>query len=189
MNTLSQLGCAVGEAAAMCLKGGYSPRELYAKGHARELQRRLGGDFPGNPDPAKADWAYVDDETKDAVSFAGDWRLDWNCNGGQAGDRTHSTLDGKATATYRLPVKAAGRYRLMGLVPHLFHCKGDRVVELTIASDGRTQTLEWNQYPQSGWWRELGTLDLAPGATLTVRRTEGCKNRIYADGYALVPVN
>ena len=188
INTLAQLGCAVGEAAAMCLKGGYSPRELYAKGHARELQRRLGGDFPGNPDPAKAGWTYVDDETKGAVTFTGPWRFDWHCNGGQAGDHTHNSIYSEAAATYKLPVAAAGRYRLMGLVPSLFFETGDRLVELTVVSGGTTKTLVWNQYVGSGWWQEIGTLDLEPGAEMTLRRAPGCKNRIYADGFALAPV-
>ena len=188
MNTLAQLGCAVGEAAAMCTKGGYSPRELYTKGHARELQRKLGGDFPGNPDPALAAWRYVDDESK-GVELRGKWRWQWNCSGGQCGDGTHRGVSPDAVAVYPLPVEKAGRFRLMGIVPHLFNRMDMPVAALTVKSGETTRELEWNQYPGSGFWQEIATLDLKPGATLELRRAASstCKEAM-ADGFALVPV-
>ena len=189
MNTLSQLGCAVGEAAAMCVKGGYSPRELYAKGHARELQRNLGGDFPGNPDPAHVGWRYVDDESE-GVTFEGKWHCDYNCNGGQCGDKTSWGGDAAVSATYPLPVERAGRHALKGLVPHLFHRKTAPVADISIRSGGRTYGLEWNQFAESGSWRDLGTFDLEPGATLELRRSPKCRGgTVVADGFAIVPVS
>ncbi len=187
MNTLAQLGCAVGEAAAMCSKGGYSPRELYTRGHARELQRKLGGDFPGNPDPARLNWRYVDDETK-GVELQGKWRWCWNPSGGQCGDGNHfGTPD--SVAVYPLPVEKAGRYRLMGIVPHLFNRMEMPVVSLTVRNGDDATTLEWNQYPESGFWREIAVLELRPGAKLEVRNAQSSTSRgVIADGYALVPV-
>ena len=193
MNTLAQLGCAVGEAAAMCAKGGYSPRELYAKGHARELQRNLGGDFPGNPDPARAAWRYVDDESA-GVKFEGKWRQGHYCNGGQCGDKASwGDKDAAVSATYPLPVEKAGRHALKGLVPHLFNHElfiyGDApIVELIVRSGGKESRVEWNQLPGSGFWRDLGSFDLQPGATLEVRRAKACRSKtIVADGFAVVP--
>ena len=167
MNTLAQLGCAVGEAAAMCAKGGYSPRELYAKGHARELQERLGGAFPGHPDPAYKDWLIVDDEDK-GVRFEGDWVFGWNCNGGQRGDRSHFAKAPDCKAVYPLPVPEKGRYALKGLVPHLFNQPTVPIVKLTVRSGAAVKELEWNQLPNSGFWQDLADLDLEPGATLEV---------------------
>ena len=195
MNTLAQLGCAVGEAAAMCVKGGYSPRALYAEGHVRDLQRRLGGSFPGNPDPATRDWLVIDDEDA-AVRFTGAWHLGWNCNGGQCGDRSHYSDVPGAKAVYPLPVKKAGRYHLKGLVPHLFNWSNAPAVKLTVVSGGKADSFDWNQLPGSGLWQDLATLDLVPGATLSVEahdkaelEADGArlKGAIVADGFALVP--
>ena len=187
MNTLSQLGCAVGEAAAMCVKGGYSPRELYEKGHARELQRNLGGEFPGNPDPARAGWRYVDDES-DGVTFEGEWRHDYNCNGGQCGDKTSWGGDAAVSATYPLPVEKAGRHALKGIVPHLFNRKTAPIADISIRSGGKTFRIEWNQLVESGSWRDLGTFDLEPGATIEVRRASTSRDgEVVADGFAIVP--
>jgi len=187
MNTLAQLGCAVGEAAAMCRKGGYSPRELYTKGHARELQRNLGGDFPGNPDPERLDWRYVDDESE-GVEFVGKWRRSWNHSGGQCGDRTHHGAK-DSVAVYPLPVERAGRYRLMGVVPHFFNTTNMPVAALKVVSGGKAAEVEWNQYPGSGFWQEIGTYDLEPGAKLELRRaaSSSCGSSV-ADGFAVVPV-
>ncbi len=173
----------------MCREGGYLPRDLYEKGKARELQRRLGGDFPGNPDPARTDWRTVDDETP-GVTFKGKWWQGYNCCGGQCGDKTSwsSATDGSAVAVYPLPVEKAGRYRLMGIVPHLFNRKAPPVASLTIVSGEQKTNVEWNEYPQSGFWQPIGTFDLQPGATLELRRSPACLDKsVAADGFAIVP--
>ncbi len=168
MNTLAQLGCAVGEAAALCTKGGYSPRELYTKGHARELQDRLGGSFPGRPDPKMAKWIIIDDEDA-SVTFTGGWDKGWNANGGQWGDRTHKAKSRGCKAVYPLPVQTAGRYRLRGLVPHLFNYAHAPIACLEVRQGKKVIfTREWCQLKDSGFWQDLGDLDLAPGATLIV---------------------
>lgn len=197
MNTLAQLGCAVGEAAALCSKGGYSPRELYTQGHARELQDRLGGDFPGRPDPKMAKWAIVDDEDA-CVTFKGDWRFGYNSCGGQWGDRTHYAKSRDCTATYPLPVKVAGRYRLRGLVPHFFNIANSPVARLEVRQ-GDTLVLEreWCQIAGSGFWQALADVDLKPGATLTVSPSarqggtaagRGWTGEVAADAYSIEPV-
>ena len=61
--TLAQLGVAAGEAAALCKMRGCGPRGIWEKGLVRELQDRLGGDWPDRPAPERARWAIVDDET------------------------------------------------------------------------------------------------------------------------------
>jgi len=188
MNTLGQLGCAVGEAAAMCREGGYSPRDLYAKGHVRELQRRLGGDFPGNPDPSRMNWRYIDDESA-GVEYRGKWSSRWNHSGGQLGDKTHLG-DEAAVAVYPLPVEKAGRYRLLGIVPHLFNQMEMPVAELTVRSGDKVVSLEWNQYPGSGFWQQIATMDLAPGAKLELRRAASSTyHSALADGFAVVPAD
>lgn len=197
MNTLAQLGCAVGEAAALCAQSGYSPRELYTQGHVRELQDRLGGGFPGRPDPKLAGWAIVDDEDP-SVTFAGKWHFGWNANGGQWGDRTHYAKARDCTATYQLPVKAAGRYRLRGLVPHLFNSAHAPIARLTVRQGGETVLeRDWCQLPGSGFWQELADVELKPGATLTVAPSaklgaivfaNGWHNAAVADAFALEPL-
>ena len=193
MNTLAQLGCAVGEAAAMCAKGGYSPRELYTKGHARELQERLGGAFPGHPDPAYKDWLIVDDEDRN-VRFEGGWEFGWNCNGGQQGDRSHFAKAPDCKAVYPLQVPEKGRYALKGLVPHLFNQPTVPIAKLTVRSGTAVKEIEWNQLPNSGFWQDLAELDLEPGATLEVSAGKvdpsAYGNRwhsaFFADGFAIV---
>ena len=194
MNTLGQLGVAVGEAAAMCFEGCYSPRGLYEGGHAKELQDRLGGEFPGRPDPTKAGWKFIDDEDP-SVKFEGKWELGWNCNGGQLGNRSHYSCDKAAKAVYPLPVEKKGRYRLKAIVPHLFNQSISPIMDITITSAGVTKTFEWHEFPESGFWRDLGEFELEPGATLTIApspKTQIVENKwtppFYTDGFAVVPV-
>ncbi|MBR4616903.1 MAG: FAD-dependent oxidoreductase, partial [Kiritimatiellae bacterium] len=74
INTLAQLGCAAGEAAALCKMREMLPRDIWRQGLVRELQRMLGGDFPGVPDPATKGWRIVDDETP-GVTFTKEWKF------------------------------------------------------------------------------------------------------------------
>ena len=64
------------------------------------------------------------------------------------------------------------------------------VAALTVRSGGKESRFEWNQFEGSGFWRDLGSFDLEPGATLEVRRSPKsvCK-AVLADGFAVVPEN
>ena len=196
MNTLAQLGCAAGEAAVLCKRYGTSPRGVYADGHCRELQRCLGGDFPGNPDPEKKNWRIVDDES-DGVTFGKGWRADYNPNGEQVGNVSHfpgrrgwlTNLDadtGIGDVLYPLPVERAGRYALMGKTPYFWGAQPGSSTALEVVSGGKTTVLSVDQALGTGLWRKLADLELQPGATL---RIVGRKSRgtVVADGFALVP--
>lgn len=185
--TLSQLGVAAGEAAAMCKERGCTPRAIYANGLFRELQDRLGGDFPGRPDPAYAAWRIVDDEDE-AVSFGEGWSSHFNSSGGQVGHKSHymdATAEKIGDATYPLPVVDAGRYVLKGKVPYSWNYKAGSATAFEVVSAGRTTSFEFDQTRNSGEWATLGTFDLAPGATL---RIVGAKSSgsVVADGFAIV---
>lgn len=198
MNTLAQLGCAAGEAAAMCRSYGILPHGVHADGHVRELQRRLGGDFPGNPDPAKRDWAIVDDESE-GVTFGRGWKADHNPNGEQVGDISHfpgksgwtsfsaEGEPGLGDVVYPLPVARAGRYALMGRIPYLWFAKPGSSTAFEISSGTNLFSFAFDQGQETGQWRRIGEFELAPGATL---RLVGGKSSgtVVADGFAVVPI-
>ena len=196
INTLSQLGVAAGEAAAMCRRYGVQPRGIYADGHCRELQRILGGDFPGNPDPAKADWLIVDDETP-GVAFGKGWSPGDNPNGEQVGHISHfpgynnfhvDLPEGNdcGDAVYPLPVERPGRFTLMGRVPYMWQAKPGSLTTIEIVSDGNTSTLAFDQAIDTGTWRKIGDFRLTPGARLRIVAAKS-HGTVVADGFALVP--
>ena len=197
INTLSQLGCAAGEAAAMCKEKGCGPRDIWKSGMVRELQRRLGGEFPGVPDPAEKGWLIVDDETP-GVTFGKGWKPQHNANGGQVGDVCHMPPGGHAwgvnlkpaanvgEVVYPLPVKEPGRYVLMGRIPYLHSAPMDSRTTLEISSGGKVTEFAVNQAVGSGTWQRLGEFDLAPGATLKILPAKSY-GTVVADGFALVP--
>ena len=197
--TLSQLGVAAGEAAALCRRDGCLPRGVWESGKFRELQRRLGGDFPGNPDPAHAKWRIVDDED-DGVVFGEGWKANHNCNGGQIGNFSHypqgsssaKPLDGKAgghgNVVYPLPVERAGRYALMGRVPYCWFAAADSATSFVVSSGGMKKSFEFNQATDCGEWVKMGEFDLEPGATLTLVPAKS-HGLVIADGFAVVPVD
>ena len=186
MNTLAQLGCAAGEAAAMCKRYALEPRGIYAQKHFRELQRLLGGDFPGNPDPARATWKYIDDEDS-RVSFTGKWRAGFCCNGEQFGDKVHKPQGRNAKAVYPLPVGKDGVFRLWGRVNYEWDVKRPSETVLVVASGGIRKEITWDQTERMGEWRELGVFDLKADATLEldVARSTGT---VIADVFALEPI-
>ena len=198
INTLSQLGCAAGEAAAMCKEKGCGPRDIWKSGMVRELQRRLGGEFPGVPDPAEKGWLIVDDETP-GVTFGKGWKTQHNANGGQVGDICHMPPGGHAwgvnlkpsanvgEVVYPLPLKEPGRYVLMGRIPYLHSAPMDSRTTLEISSGGKVTEFAVNQAVGSGTWQRLGEFDLAPGATLKILPAKSY-GTVVADGFALVPV-
>ena len=197
INTLAQLGCAAGEAAAICKRDGIGPRDIWKKGLVRELQRNLGGDFPGNPDPEKANWLIVDDETP-GVKFTGKWRFFNNANGEQVGDGSHFPPGGSpwscnlkvgagdGEAVYPLPVPKKGRYALFGRIPYLHTLNTESKTSMEIESEGCVKEFTANQAIGTGSWRKLGVFELAPGATLKLfpGKSYGV---VIADGFALVP--
>jgi hypothetical protein len=189
ISTLSQLGVAAGEAAAMCRELGETPRGIYKNGHVRRLQEILGGGFPGVPDRETADWLIVDDES-DGVKFGKGWRMFRNTNGGHLGLCSHSANAKGAKAepaTYPLPVAEAGRYALMGKGPYMWNAKPGSATAMEIVSGGKAVAFTADQAQSTGEWVKLGEFDLEPGATLTIIPAKS-KGHVVADGFALIPV-
>ena len=197
INTLAQLGCAAGEAAGLCKEKGCCPRDVWKNGMVRELQRRLGGEFPGVPDPAEKGWLIVDDETP-GVTFGKGWKALHTANGGQVGDTCHMPPGGHSwgvnlkpnasvgEVVYPLPVKVAGRYTLMGRIPYLHSALMDSRTTMEISSGGKATAFTVNQAVGTGTWQRLGAFDLAPGAILKLLPSKSY-GTVVADGFALVP--
>ena len=195
--TLAQLGVAAGEAAALCKEHACGPRGVWEKKLVRELQDRLGGDWPDRPAPERADWAIVDDETPGVV-FGKGWRQMWCpngeqvndwahiCGGRDGGERTQQMLAKAEPTTYALPVKTAGRYALHFKVPYHWWVKPGRLTAIDITSDGKTVRATYDQGYAMGQWQKIGEYDLAPGATLAIIPSAS-KGPIFADGFALSP--
>lgn len=188
ISTLSQLGVAAGEAAALCKELGETPRGIYKSSHVRKLQERLGGGFPGVPDPRLKGWLIVDDETK-GVKFGKGWRRARNNNGEQVGDWTHvpNRKTKAEKAVYPLPVPKAGRYALMGKTPYAYSAQPGSKTAFELASGGKTVEFFFDQAIETGSWRKIGEFDLAPGATLSIVPVKS-SGYFVADGFALVPV-
>ena len=186
INTLSQLGVAAGEAAAMCKELGKTPRGIYADGCVRELQKRLGGGFPGVPEAKTKGWIIVDDESE-GVKFGEGWRSGRNINGEQIGQFSHSPKSGAEPAVYPLPVESAGRYVLMGKTPYAYSAKPGSKTAFKLSSGGKDEEFFFDQAAGTGIWRKIGEFELAPGATLEIIPAKS-KGYTVADGFALVPV-
>jgi len=188
INTLSQLGVASGNAAAMCVERGCLPRDLFTLGLVRELQRRIGGDWPGNPDPNRKGWVYVDDEMA-GVELDGDWTSSRCLNGGMSGDIAHTSCGWKSCyAVYPLPVARPGRYRLYGRIPYTWEYKECvSIADVTVSYGGRDVTFAWRQQINTGRWNPIGEVEVGPGAKLVVK-AQDWKNDIVLDGFALEPL-
>ncbi|MCQ2395730.1 MAG: FAD-dependent oxidoreductase [Kiritimatiellae bacterium] len=195
INTLSQLGVAAGEAAALCRQYGIMPRGVYADGHVRELQDRLGGDFPGRPDPMTVGWSIVDDETE-GVSFGVGWVKTHCALGEQYGDYAHFTggsvwgPDPKKVpvcgeVVYPLPVTVKGRYALMGRIPFVRTTPTGSITAFVIESGNRSVEFTFNQAYEPGVWHEFGMFELEPGARLKIvpGKSQGI---VVADAFAIV---
>jgi len=189
INTLAQMGVAAGYAAMICGREKVLPRELGKRGHVREIQRLMGGDWPGNPDPAHAKWVVVDDESEGVV-FGKGWKSGHMQNGEQVGEIAH-VAEAKADvepAVYPLPVKEAGRYILYAKSPFQPwpHEKGVGEALFEITSGGRTFEVRYNQYLRQGTWRAVGEFDLAPGAVLRIVPAKSTsQSDVFADGFAI----
>ena len=184
ISTLSQLGVAAGEAAAMCRERNLAPRDLRSLGLVRDLQNRLGGGFPGVPDKRTEGWAIVDDESE-GVTFGKGWSKRTNMNGEQVGDYSHFPKTGAWKAVYPLPVEKAGRYTLMGRTPYAYSAKPGSQTAFEVSTDGRTESFVFDQAYGTGSWQKMGEFDLAPGATLSIIPAKS-RGFIVADGFALV---
>ena len=193
MNTLAQMGVAAGYAAAICGREGIRPRQLFAKGLVREIQRKMGGDWPGNPDPAYASWRIIDDETE-GVTFGKGWRTCWNPNGEQVGHRSHccGNMSKADEVAYPLPVAVPGRYRIHAKTPFSpwprETMSGKAAYRIETADGSKTVLVD--HYLHQGRWYSIGEFTLKPGARLTiVPRESTVKGVLFADGIAIEPLS
>ena len=193
MNTLAQMGVATGYAAAVCKHEGIRPRQVFEKGFVRKIQRQMGGDWPGNPDPAHATWRIVDDESEGVV-FGKGWRPCWNSNGEQEGHQSHccGNLSKTDEAVYPLPVAVPGRYRIHAKTPFApwprekMHGKAAYRIE-TVDGD---QTVLVDHYLHQGRWQAIGTFSLKLSAKLAiVPRASTVAGTLFADGIAIEPLD
>ena len=186
VNTLAQLGVAAGEAVALCRKYACTPRALYTQGRYRELQDRLGGSFPGRPDPAQKDWRIVDDEMP-CVTFTGVWKRIYNMNGEQEGHQSSYATKTAQAAVYPLPVEKAGRYALKMRVPYRYAVEHPSKTVLECVSGGEKRVITVDPTLEMGQWREIATLTLQPGAVLRLDAAAS-RGTVIADGFAIVPL-
>ena len=184
INTLSQLGVAAGEAAAICREKGVLPRGVYKDGYVKLLQERLGGGMGGVPEARTKGWIIVDDESE-GVSFGNGWRKSFNSNGDQIGMSTHYPGKNAEPAEYPLPVEKAGRYVLMGNVPYRYRPAGKSSTAMEIVSGGKTTSFTVNQDVGTGSWQRLGEFNVEPGAKLRIIPAKST-GAVAADGFALV---
>ena len=192
INTLSQMGVAAGYAAAICTREGLRPRQVYEKGFVREIQRKMGGDWPGNPDPAHATWKIVDDESE-GVTFGKGWKKCWNSNGEQEGQQSHccSKPSTAEEAVYPLPVAAPGRYRIHAKTPFAPWTRESRrgKAAYRIESEGTHETVLVDHYLHQGRWYSVGEFMLKPGARLFIVPKESkVAGDLFADGIAIEPL-
>ena len=186
INTLALMGVACGYAAAECKAHSIVPRQVYERGLVRDIQRKLGGDWPGNPDPQKAEWRIVDNEMPGVV-FGRGWTNEFCSSGCTVNDRYAVAASNEAEdAVFPLPVAKAGRYRLMRNLPYLAWepVDGDTVAE--IETDGRTETIRFPALEHVGGWSAIGTFDLKPGSRLHLMPSRS-RGAVYADAFAVVP--
>ena len=191
MNTLAQMGVAAGYAAAIMKRERCCPREVYARGLVGEIQRKMGGDWPGNPDLDGEGWQVVDDETP-CVTFGAGWERVWNENGEQVGQFSHCAPAGMrgqdcGSAVYPLPVEAEGDCLIRMKTPFspwpLEQTSG--MTALQIHDEKTVVSIQVNQCVRQGQWRVIGRCRLHPGATLHVVPARSTSNRCIADGFAI----
>ncbi len=188
ISTLSQLGVAAGEAAAICREKGVLPRGVYKDGYVKLLQERLGGGMGGVPEAKTQGWIIVDDESE-GVTFGKGWNARFNNNGDQIGMKSHFPSRNAQMAVYPLPVKKAGRYVLMGKSPYIWQSNNaNSSTAMEMVSGGKTQAFTANQDVGTGSWQKLGTFDVGPGAELRIIPAKS-KGYVVADGFALVPAD
>jgi hypothetical protein len=184
INTGAQMGVAVGTGAALCLEYGCSPADLLERSKMHRFQRILGGDWPGNPDPARAGWIYFDDEDENRFSFQGEWRLWYTPSGGQHGNLSHFPRESPGVVSGSIPVKEAGRYELYARYPYLAAVKKPSIVVYEIVSGGVRTKLTADMSLETASWRMLGEVDLNVGARIEIDPS-ACTGSLVVDGFAV----
>jgi hypothetical protein len=184
INTGAQMGVAVGTGTALCLEYGCSPADLLERSKMHRFQRILGGDWPGNPDPARTGWIYFDDEDENRFSFQGEWRLWYTPSGGQHGNLSHFSRESPGVVSGSIPVKEAGRYELYARYPYLAAVKKPSIVVYEIVSGGVRTKLTADMSLETGSWRMLGEVDLNVGARIEIDPS-ACTGSLVVDGFAI----
>ena len=187
INTTAQMGVAVGTGVSICIESGCTPRELCEKSRMRRFQRILGGDWPGNPDPAHAGWIYFDDEDEGRFSFDGDWAFWYTPSGGQCGNLSHFPRKNEGRAVCNIPVGETGVYELYACFPYQASVKKPSIVEYEVISGGVRTKLPVDMSIETGTWRILGRVELAPGAKLEIN-VAACGGSLVVDGFAIKKV-
>lgn len=188
INTTAQMGVAVGTGVALCREWGCTPRDLLEPAKMRRFQRVLGGDWPGNPDPARAGWIYFDDEEKNVFDFSGEWWVWYTPSGGQHGNLSHFPRAHPGKAVARIPVKEPGLYELYARYPYLASVKKPSLVVYEVVSGGERRKTVADMSLDTGSWRLLDKVRLAPGATLEIDPTV-CTGTLVVDGFAIRKVD
>ncbi len=188
MNTTGQMGVAVGCAAALCRRHALEPHALAADpARVAELQARIGGGFPGRPDPAQAGWTVIDDADQTQVIFHGEWKQGLHENGDHIGSGFRYTEQRGADTwvAYTLPVRQAGMHRIR-LIWNVYWDGRARVVPVTIRHARGTLRVTVDMRQGSGLWHELATVALLPGSPAELRiETEGTDGVVVADAVAI----
>ena len=188
INTTAQMGVAVGTGVALCREFGCTPRELCDKIKMRKFQRILGGDWPGNPDPAHAGWIYFDDEDENLFSFQGEWRSWYTPSGGQYGNLSHFPRENPGRVVCKIPVCEAGLYELHACFPYLASVKKPSTVVYEVVSEGVRRKISTDMSVETGSWRMLGCVRLAEGAIIEIDPAV-CTGTLVIDGFAVKKID
>lgn len=188
INTLAMMGVACGYAASLCKDKSISPKEVYSNGFVREIQRKMGGDWPGNPDPATADWMIVDDEDFDLPEG---WGRNYCCNGCTVNDKYSSCRAGDPAVgilEMKFPIVKKGRYLLKRNIPFLpewWRNAHGGMTAAEIITDGKTISVQFPAFAGVGTWTDIGEFELCPGAEIHII-PEKSTGTVFIDAFALV---
>ena len=210
MKTCGMMGEVVGKAASICSLHGCQPRDVYAD-HLPELIELLKlpgkanrstpsatiiipkdslplagshGPMPGQ-DPAKMDGIVVDDRS---AKKKGGWKKGAGLKNFVGWGYLYASVDQKASATFTVPVKTPGRYKVQVICqPHKNRATNTPV---TVIAQGEESTHRINQ-------REKSPNDSVDVKEITMRsagdvkiviRSDGCDGNAHVDAVRLLPV-
>lgn len=182
MNTVGQMGVAVGYAAALCKKYGTDPKGIY-KDHIVELQDSIA--FPRNtvlPEHV----IIMDNKDAQGVQITGDW-VSSTSNPRHNEDYIHDDNKGKGQkrVAFSPPLPADGKYTMY--IKHV--TGGNRATNVTVeinSADGIKQ-VEINQKQNAWRWVELGTyMCSVGGATSITVLNDNTNGHVVVDAVALV---